>query len=135
MEVIKYSKLKLMNYLQMFKHNIYLYFYDLESDKFEEVIFRFRTFISNISNFELFNRNYKSLLISGEIIKNQLSLFINELDNLDFGEVEIIELREDFNLQSNNLSEKEFLSFIKDNITKSLYLNKDEKIIQFYSFS
>lgn len=119
----------------MFKHNIYLYFYDLESDKFEEVIFRFRTFISNISNFELFNRNYKSLLISGEIIKNQLSLFINELDNLDFGEVEIIELREDFNLQSNNLSEKEFLSFIKDNITKSLYLNKDEKIIQFYSFS
>lgn len=134
-KVIKYSKTKLLEYLKLFNSDIYLYFYDLEISKFGEVINKFNKLISNISNYELKNEKYKTLLICGKLINNQVSDIVDELDNLDIGEFEIMEVKDNSSMLINNLNEKEFLSLIKEKVLKSIYLNKDEKIIQIYNFS
>lgn len=134
-KVIKYSKIKLLEYLKLFNSDVYLYFYDLEISKFGEVTNKFNKLISNISNYELKNEKYKTLLICGKLIKNQVSDIVDELDNLDIGEFEIMEVKDNSYMLINNLNEKEFLSLIKEKVLKSIYLNKDEKIIQIYNFS
>lgn len=134
-KVIKYSKIKLLEYLKLFNSDVYLYFYDLEISKFGGVTSKFNKLISNISNYELKNEKYKTLLIGGKLINNQVSDIVDELDNLDIGEFEIMEVKENSAMLINNLNEKEFLSLIKEKVLKSIYLNKDEKIIQIYNFS
>lgn len=134
-KVIKYSKIKLLEYLKLFNSDVYLYFYDLEISKFGEVTNKFNKLISNISNYELKNEKYKTLLIGGKLINNQVSDIVDELDNLDIGEFEIMEVKDNSAMLINNLNEKEFLSLIKEKVLKSIYLNKDEKIIQIYNFS
>lgn len=134
-KVIKYSKIKLLEYLKLFNSYVYLYFYDLEISKFGEVTNKFNKLISNISSYELKNEKYKTLLICGKLINNQVSDIVDELDNLDIGEFEIMEVKDNSSMRINNLNEKEFLSLIKEEVLKSIYLNKDEKIIQIYNFS
>ena len=132
-KVIKYSKEELLKYFKFLNEDIYIFFYDLDNTLFDRVATDFSRLISDAKNIRLDSIKGHKLVVLGKINFKLINELIDELDNLDIGEFEIAEFN---NRELANLTnEAKFLSFAKDIVVKSIYINKDEQVIQAYNFS
>lgn len=133
-KVIKYSKEEFLKYLKLLKNDVYLYFYDLDTKLFDKVVTDFSKLISDMKIIKLSSAKGDKLVLLGKLICNLMNELIEKLDNLDIGEFDIVEFNKESELP-NLLNEFEFLSYVKDETVKSIYINKDEQVIQLYNFS
>ncbi len=123
-KVIKYSKEVLSNYLNSLKNKIYIYFYDLTPLLFNDAISKISKLTIKINTI---NKKGNALLILCEIKSENVHALIDILDDMDIGEFEIFEYDSDYNIEISGFY------CAQDSKVKSIYVNKDEVVIQLYN--
>ena len=126
--VIKYSKERLKQYFTRFE-KIYILFYDLDVAHFDNVICQLNLFLNIIKTNKIKIFNSEDLMISCSINHQKINSLVDLLDALDISEFEILEYDEE--KEKKNLIGENFIK--KENKNKSIYINKDENIIQLYN--
>ncbi len=126
-KVIKYSKDIFLFYLNSFKNKIYIYFYDLNPLLFDDVISRISKLTIEMKVIKKKIKKEDTLLIVCEFKKTETNALINFLDKIDIGEFEISEYDSAYDIEISH-----FYCTKKCDL-KSLYINKDEAIIQLYN--
>lgn len=128
---VKYSEEKLLKFIQLFENRVYLLFYDLDCICFRDTTNRLSLYMEIIETKTIKLGRENCLVIFGCLNICKLKELISELDCMDISEFDISEYsnkQEDFNvLDTRHSSAVEKLSRV-------VYVNKDERIIQLYNF-
>ncbi len=126
-KVFKYSTKNLFDFISLLNKNIYLFFLDLEIKYFDELLNQLNALFNIAETRTIKIHDEICLVIIGSLNYQELQRLINKLDSMDIGEFEISEYHNE-----KEISKLKYSQIYKSN--KSIYVNKDEKIIQLYNF-
>ena len=131
MKISKYTKENLLRYIKCLNQKVYLFFYDLECENFDAVICKLSNYL-DIKETKIVKYQKRSCLAIFSCLKHQkIQYLIDEMNSMDIAEFDISEYQES----------QEFIKSICQNIgkvensNKSIYVNKDEGVMQLYNFS
>ena len=131
MKISKYTKENLLRYIKCLNQKVYLFFYDLECENFDDVICKLSNYL-DIKETKIVKYQKRSCLAIFSCLKHQkIQYLIDEMNSMDIAEFDISEYQES----------QEFIKSICQNIgkvensNKSIYVNKDEGVMQLYNFS
>lgn len=128
---IKYSEENLLKFIKLFDNRVYILFYDLDYVYFHDTINRLSYYMEIIETKTIKIGKEKCLVIFCCLNICKLNELILELNHMDISEFDISEYpnkQEDFKVfdtQHGSADKK---------LSKSVYVNKDERIIQLYNF-
>lgn len=128
---IKYSKENLLKFIKLFENRVYLLFYDLDYICFHDTTNKLSFYMESIDTKTIKIGRENCLVIFGCLNICKLKELILELDHMDISEFDISEYpnkQEDFNVfdTMHNSADKK--------LSRGVYVNKDERIIQLYNF-
>ena len=130
-KISKYTKENLLRYIKCLNQKVYLFFYDLECENFDDVICKLSNYL-DIKETKIVKYQKRSCLAIFSCLKHQkIQYLIDEMNSMDIAEFDISEYQES----------QEFIKSICQNIgkvensNKSIYVNKDEGVMQLYNFS
>lgn len=92
---LKYSKLNLLELIYFLKNDIFVFFYDLEPDYFDEVVSRFRQCMDNLEKIIVQKRGECFLVITGTLKFQKVQILINTIEKFDISDVAICESKPD----------------------------------------
>lgn len=127
---LKYSKNNLLKFISLFDRKIYLLFLDLNKENFDNSVSRLNKILEIVEKEIIEVHKEKYLVIFGYLNFQKLQALVDEIDSMDISEFEMSEY------QGKQEIIKLFLSHSNKNekTCKSIYVNKDEMIIQYYNF-
>ena len=128
--ISKYSKEDLLQYVNALAQKVYLFFYDLDFENFDDAIHRLSDYLDIIETKIIKVRNERYLAIFGYLKSQKLQSLVTELDMMDVGEIDMSEYQDNREVID---SVSPHIDTVK-NFCKKIYINKDEKIIQLYNF-
>lgn len=120
---IKYTEENLLKFIKLFENRVYLFFYDLDYIYFRDTTKRLSFYMEIIETKTIKIGRDNCLVIFGCLNICKLKELILELDYMDISEFDISEYPN--KLENFNSADKE--------LSKSIYVNKDERIIQLYN--
>lgn len=126
-KVFKYSTKNLFEFVSLLNKNTYLFFLDLEIKYFDGLLNQLNALFNIVETRTIKIHDEICLVIIGLLNYQELQRLINKLDSMDIGEFEISEYH-----NKKEISKLKYSQIYKSN--KSIYVNKDEKIIQLYNF-
>lgn len=126
-KVFKYSTKNLFEFVSLLNKNTYLFFLDLEIKYFDGLLNQLNALFNIVETRTIKIHDEICLVIIGSLNYQELQRLINKLDSMDIGEFEISEYH-----NKKKISKLKYSQIYKSN--KSIYVNKDEKIIQLYNF-
>lgn len=127
--VIKYSTINLLKNLSSLSHEVYLLFYDLDSELFDGIKQKLSVYLNSIETEIIKINKIESLIVFCYLNSNKLQMLVDGLDSLDIGEFEISEYRD--KQETIALLRSKSINHKKD--CKLIYVNKDERVIQLYN--
>lgn len=129
-KISKYSKENLLQYVNALAQKIYLFFYDLNFENFDDAIYRLSNCLDIIETKIIKVRNESCLAIFGYLKIQKLQSLVTELDIMDIGEIDMSEYQDNQEVINSVSPHIDTVN----NFCKKIYVNKDEKIIQLYNF-
>ena len=125
----RYSKENLLQYVNSLARKVYLFFYDLGYENFDDTINNLRNCLDIIETkiFQIRKESY--LAIYGYLKFPKLKSLVMELDLIDISEILISEYQDNEEVINSAFPR----NGTAHNYCKQIYVNKDEKIIQTYN--
>lgn len=130
LKISKYSKENLLQYVKALAQKVYLFFYDLNFENFDDAIYRLSNCLDIIETKIIKVRNESCLTIFGYLKSQKLQSLVTELDVMDIGEIDMSEYQDNQEVINSGCPHIDTAS----NFCKKIYVNKDERIIQLYNF-
>ena len=129
-KLCEYSKQTLFGFVELLCKSVYLLFYDLDFTGFNDASEKLSNCLEFIDAKTIRIGKENCLLVFGYLNIQELENLIQILDSMDIGEFEVSEFdskQEVINALYQNRNRN-------NNSSKSIYVNKDERIIQLYNF-